>query len=70
MLEVVRKQVWFNNEAIEKLEKEFSKTTISDHIQMLEDDEFEDQSSAEESQDTFEDEETLLGNAPHVATPP
>jgi hypothetical protein len=51
-------------EEIEKLEKEFNKTTISNHIQMLEDDEFEDQSSVEESQDTSEDEENLLGNAP------
>jgi hypothetical protein len=31
---------------------------------MLGDNEFEDQSSAKESQDTYEDEETLLGNAP------
>jgi len=59
-----KKQVWLNNEAIEKLEKEFNKTTISNHIQMLEDDEFENQSSVEESQDTSEDEENLLGNAP------
>lgn len=31
---------------------------------MLGDNEFEDQSSAEESHDTSDDEETLLGNAP------
>jgi hypothetical protein len=49
MLQVVRKQIWLNNEAIKKLEKEFSKTTISNHIQMLGDDEFQDQSSVEES---------------------
>jgi hypothetical protein len=31
---------------------------------MLGDNEFEDQSSVKENQDTYEDEETLLGNAP------
>jgi hypothetical protein len=33
-------------------------------MQMLEDDEVEDESSANESQDTSKDEETMLANAP------
>jgi hypothetical protein len=46
MLKVVRKQIQLDNEAIEKMEKEFNKTMISNRMQMLGDDEFEDQSSA------------------------
>jgi hypothetical protein len=43
----VRKRVQPNNEAIEKVEKELNKTTISNHVQMLGDEKFEDQSSAQ-----------------------
>lgn len=46
MVKVVRKQIQLDNEAIEKMEKEFNKTMISNRMQMLGDDEFEDQSSA------------------------
>jgi len=49
---------------MEKLEIKFNRTTITNSMQMLEDDEVEDQSSAKESQHTSKDEETMLANAP------
>ncbi len=48
------------------LEKDFSWTTITNKVQILEDDEVEDQNNLKENQDTSKDEETMLDNAPHI----
>lgn len=65
MLHVVRKHVQLDVKVMEIL-KEFIKTTISNNMQLSEDDEIEHQSNVEGNQYTFKDEETMLDNAPRI----